>query len=434
MYRNNLFPGRDALFCSSYKAKPRRLFLIWTFAFLFLSQMAPLFSQTAAGKMPPFQFLPIPVSPASVAEAFNPSTPSLPSPATAPAQIAPSQPPVPSPQGVAEHTGGIAAKSWWESLVIILYTDAIMSVENVLIIAILVSAIPQRIRLVATFSGLVAAGVFRVIFACMATILMKFDVVGILGSIALMFLTLSMFTDTVKQMRKKHEHPPEERMDFGIVREELHRMFTEKGFWNTFDGKALKTVTLTVILQDILLSLDNVLVVAGNSHGDLSLTIIGVGLSILMMATIANFMVKIVQKYPVVGFIGGLALAKAAYNLFHESYEPEAAIVAFGSIVVFIMFSHIYNRLISGEESIKPLSVAYDDTSITSTDTPLPETQEALHAEQPSGVPLAVTTGVHTEVPGMNSELLNEMVQLLRQNAQTLTRLEEVLKTKSPTA
>ncbi|MFZ2959381.1 MAG: hypothetical protein WA705_21040 [Candidatus Ozemobacteraceae bacterium] len=335
---------------------------------------------------------------------------------------------------MAEHTGGIAAKSWWESLVIILYTDAIMSVENVLIIAILVSAIPQRIRLVATFSGLVAAGVFRVIFACMATILMKFDVVGILGSIALMFLTLSMFTDTVKQMRKKHEHPPEERMDFGIVREELHRMFTEKGFWNTFDGKALKTVTLTVILQDILLSLDNVLVVAGNSHGDLSLTIIGVGLSILMMATIANFMVKIVQKYPVVGFIGGLALAKAAYNLFHESYEPEAAIVAFGSIVVFIMFSHIYNRLISGEESIKPLSVAYDDTSITSTDTPLPETQEALHAEQPSGVPLAVTTGVHTEVPGMNSELLNEMVQLLRQNAQTLTRLEEVLKTKSPTA
>lgn len=316
------------------------------------------------------------------------------------------------------------APNYWESLALILYSDAVMSVENVLVIAILVSTVPQRIRVVATFFGLLAAGVFRVIFASLATVLMKFDVVGLLGSIALIFLTLSIFADTVKQMQKKEEHPPEEKLDFAAIRKELGRIFSDPGFWKSKEGEALKTVTSTVILQDILLSLDNVLVVAGNAHGDISLTILGVALSIVMMATIANFMVKIVQKYPVLGFIGGLALAKASYNLFHQSYDPEAAVVAFGSIVVFVMFSRVYIRLTTDEEAIKPLEIHLSE-----------------EGENGNGYGVAtpvVTTETETSLAGGDGEmaggfdpvLVRELVQLMRKNGDALSRIEAFLATR----
>ncbi|HNV68827.1 MAG TPA: hypothetical protein PKO06_03955 [Candidatus Ozemobacteraceae bacterium] len=320
---------------------------------------------------------------------------------------------------------GAGVGNWWEALAIILISDAVMSVENVLIIAILVSAVPPRIRVVATFFGLLAAGVFRVVFASVASILMKFPVVALLGAIALIFLTVSIFTDTVRQIRKKQAgtgHSVEEKMDFGEVRHELSRIFREKGFWKTPEGQALKTVTTTVILQDILLSLDNVLVVAGNAVGDLSLTVIGVGVSILMMATMANLMVSIVQKYPVVGFVGGLALAKASYNLFHESYDPETAVVAFGSILVFLMFSRVYHKLTTDEEEeVQPLRVELTESAIE------PATEAAVAAVSSEKTPVVAAVVGSMTAPELNREFLLELRTCLVRHNETLDRLAAVL-------
>ncbi len=308
--------------------------------------------------------------------------------------------------------------NWWEGLLIIIYSDAVMSVENVLVIAILVSEIPARIRMVAVFFGLLAAGMFRVVFASMATILMKYPVVALLGAITLIFLAVSLFTDTIKQLRKKtDEHHVEEKIEWSVVKEELHRMFNEKGFWKTQEGEGLKTVMTTVILQDILLSLDNVLVVAGNAHGDLSLTLIGVLISIIMMGTIANMMVTLVKRYPVLGFIGGLALAKAAFNLFNESYSPEAAVIAFGSIVVFIMFGRVYAKLTSDEEEVKPLTLALNGVAPVESAAPVkpqpePELPSPAVAKTPETVP---------------PDVILELIEYLKKNSEALQRVERVL-------
>ncbi len=325
-------------------------------------------------------------------------------------------------QNLPESSGPLQTKpkpSWWEGLLIIIYSDAVMSVENVLIIAILVSEIPDRVRLVAVFFGLLAAGLFRVVFASMATILMKYPVVALLGAITLIFLAVSLFTDTVKQLRKKPAEPhAEEKIDWLVVKEELRRMFREKGFWSTREGEGLKTVMTTVILQDILLSLDNVLVVAGNAHGDLSLTLIGVLISIIMMGTIANLMVALVKKYPVLGFIGGLALAKAAYNLFVESYSPEAAVIAFGSIVAFIMFGRVYSKLTSDEEEIKPLSISLNGISQV----------EGVSAEAAPAVPVQASMAASAKTSeGIPGDILAELIEYLKKNSDALQRVEMLL-------
>ncbi len=321
----------------------------------------------------------------------------------------------------------VGGGNWWEALMIILISDAVMSVENVLIIAILVSAVPPRIRVVATFFGLIAAGVFRVVFASLASILMKFPVVALLGALALIFLTVSILTDTVRQIRKKQagkEHAVEEKMNFGEVKHELRRMFREKNFWRSAEGQALKTVTLTVIVQDVLLSLDNVLVVAGNAVGDLSLTIIGVGVSILMMATMANLMVRVVQKYPMVGFVGGLALAKASYNLFHESYDPETAVVAFGTILVFLMFTRVYHKLTTDEEEeVQPLHVEVEGATELAS-----EPATASTAIETSSRVVPPTLEPAAGPSAVNPEFLRELMACLKRHDETLDRVALLLK------
>ena len=322
-------------------------------------------------------------------------------------------------------TAGKKKSGWWESLLIIIYADAVMSVENVLIIAILVSEIPGRIRMVAVFVGLLAAGIFRVVLASMATILMRFPVVALLGAITLIFLAISLFTDTIKQLRKPHkgEHS-EEKIDWKTVKEELSRMFSEKGFWKSQEGESLKTVISAVILQDILLSLDNVLVVAGTARGDIPLTLVGVFISVVMMGTVANLMISLVKKYPVLGFIGGLALAKAAYNLYIEAYSHEAAVIAFGSIVVFIMFGRVYKKLTSEEaDEVKPLSFS------TTKESPEGKPVEAIPgdvSEEPVPV-LPTTTGDY--VP---NEVIQELLAHLKRNGNALNRIELLLAGSSP--
>ena len=353
-----------------------------------------------------------------LAPASESVAPRLPGPL--PAVVAPSA----SESQAMEHgttAGHGKSGGWWEALFIILYSDAVMSVENVLIIAILVAGIPQRVRIVATFFGLVAAGFFRILFASMATLLMKFNVVGLLGAIALIFLAISIMVDTVKQMKKaRPPSPVEEHFSFSVISSELHRMFFEKGFWDGHEGKALKAVTTTVIIQDLLLSLDNVLVVAGNAHGDISLTVIGVGASILMMATMANFMVKIVQKYPVVGFIGGLCLAKAASNLYNEAYDPQSAVAAFGSILIFLMMARVYQKFTTDEKDLEPLKFDLEgfDKSLDGDEQAF-ATSPVSHEAGP--------VDVHGE---LDSNVLREVLETMKKHTEVLEKLTGLLEKK----
>ncbi|MBF0547361.1 MAG: hypothetical protein HQM08_23165 [Candidatus Riflebacteria bacterium] len=331
-----------------------------------------------------------------------------------------------SPKQELSNTG--KSKNWYEALALIIYSDAVMSVENVLVIAVLVSNIPQRIRVIATFSGLLAAGLFRAVFASLTTILMKFSVVGILGAIALIFLSLSMFADTFKLMRKNPEDRQviDEKFDFTIIKEEFGRLW-EPGFWKTKEGEAFQTVCYSVILQDILLSLDNVLVVAGNAHGDMFLTILGVGISILMMATIANLMVKIAQKYPIVGLVGGVALAKAASNLFVESYDPESATVALGAIVIFAMFTRIYKKMVTADEELKPLSmeeadpfeeIFTDNSSNKLVEKNFNSATELLQKHQHTGL--------------VDKQLVEELIKNLNRNNEILGQIEKLIRNSQP--
>ncbi len=77
----------------------------------------------------------------------------------------------------------------------------------------------------------------------------------------------------------------------------------EEGFWS-----AIKTI----IIADALMGIDNVLAVAGAAHGNFSLVIIGLLVSIPVVVWGSTLILKWVDRYPIIITIGAAVLAYTA--------------------------------------------------------------------------------------------------------------------------
>jgi predicted tellurium resistance membrane protein TerC len=71
----------------------------------------------------------------------------------------------------------------------------------------------------------------------------------------------------------------------------------------------------TIIVADALMGVDNVLGVAGAAHGDMGLVVIGLLISVPIVVFGSTLMLKLVEKYPVIMYIGAGVLAFTAAKM-----------------------------------------------------------------------------------------------------------------------
>jgi predicted tellurium resistance membrane protein TerC len=73
------------------------------------------------------------------------------------------------------------------------------------------------------------------------------------------------------------------------------------------------------------MSLDNVLAVAGAAKDHLGVLVIGLGLSILLMAVAANFIAKLLVRHPWIGWLGlAIVLYVALEMIWRGTFEVAA--------------------------------------------------------------------------------------------------------------
>jgi len=65
-----------------------------------------------------------------------------------------------------------------------------------------------------------------------------------------------------------------------------------------------------IVIADITMSIDNMLAVGGASHGNLFLLIFGLGLSIPFVVFTSNLLSMLMDKYPIIIYIGAAILGK----------------------------------------------------------------------------------------------------------------------------
>lgn len=84
-----------------------------------------------------------------------------------------------------------------------------------------------------------------------------------------------------------------------------------------------------IIAADVSMSLDNVLAVAGASKGNMTVLIIGLSIAVLLMAVAANYVAKLLSRYPGIMWIGLLIILYVSLDMIWRG-SHEVACDAYG--------------------------------------------------------------------------------------------------------
>lgn len=163
------------------------------------------------------------------------------------------------------------------SIVII---DLVLAGDNAVVIAMAVRSLPHEQRKKGIFLGAAAAVLLRVILTFFISQLLQINYIKLIGGILIIWIAVKLFIEGVP----------------------------EDG-----SGKDVKTMAQAmklIVIADITMSTDNMLAVAGASHGNLFLLLFGLGLSIPFVVFTSNLLSMLMDKYPVIIYLGAAVLGK----------------------------------------------------------------------------------------------------------------------------
>ena len=178
----------------------------------------------------------------------------------------------------------------------IVLIDLVLAGDNAIIIGMVASQFDEKLRKKIIFWGIAAAIVLRIIFTIITAYLLQINGLKIIGGLLLFYIAYKLYKDVIKNENNTHKKT------------------------KTSDSTFFKAV-LTVIIADVSMSLDNVLGVAGAAKQHYFLLVFGLVLSILLMATLAGVISKLIKKNKWIGWLGLLAILVVATELIYSDIK-----------------------------------------------------------------------------------------------------------------
>jgi len=185
-------------------------------------------------------------------------------------------------------------------LIKIILIDLVLSADNAIVIGMTASQFNDQIRKKVLIYGTIAAVVCRIVFAGATAFLLKIHGIKTFGALLLLWVVYKLYVDIIK--------PNEESNEGKIQLDEKKK--------NTFSA-----AVITILVADISLSLDNVIAVAGAAGNHYGMLVFGLVLSIVLMATMANFISLYVKKYKWIGWLGLAAILWVVGDLLYQDYK-----------------------------------------------------------------------------------------------------------------
>ena len=185
-------------------------------------------------------------------------------------------------------------------LIKIILIDLVLSADNAIVIGMTASQFNDQIRKKVLIYGTIAAVVCRIVFAGATAFLLKIHGIKTFGALLLLWVVYKLYVDIIK--------PNEEGNEGKVQLDEKKK--------NTFSA-----AVITILIADISLSLDNVIAVAGAAGNHYAMLVFGLVLSIILMATMANFISLYVKKYKWIGWLGLAAILWVVGDLLYQDYK-----------------------------------------------------------------------------------------------------------------
>ena len=172
---------------------------------------------------------------------------------------------------------------FWLGLGQIIWINIILSGDNAVVIALAARGLEPRQQKQAIFWGTAAAVVLRVVLTIVAVKLMQLPWLQLVGGILLLWIGVQLLNDGGDSEEEGQTHS-------GLI-------------------PAIRTI----LVADLVMSLDNVIGVAAAANGNMALLVIGLAIAIPIVIFGSTLMIKVMGRYPVIvtfgaaliGWVGG---------------------------------------------------------------------------------------------------------------------------------
>lgn len=177
----------------------------------------------------------------------------------------------------------LSSAQFWVDVFKIIVIDLLLSGDNAVVIALACRNLPEAQRKQGIMYGVGGAIVLRIVLTFFAVSLLALPYLKLVGALLLIWIGIKLLL-------------PEDDHDESNIKADTH-------LWG-----AVKTI----IIADFVMSLDNVLGVAGAAHGNAMLLIFGLLVSIPLIAWSSQLVLKLIDRFPYIVFGGGALLGYVA--------------------------------------------------------------------------------------------------------------------------
>jgi YjbE family integral membrane protein len=225
---------------------------------------------------------------------------------------------------------------FWTALLKIIGVNIVLSGDNAVVIALAARSLPRKQQKQAIIWGSGAAVVMRIILTLFAVALLALPWLKLVGAVALLYIG-------VKLLLPEDDDP------------------------NIQASENLWIAIRTILVADLVMSIDNVIAVAAAAGGHWGLMIIGLAISIPLVIFGATLLMKLMERWPIIitigagllGFVAGeMAWEDSAIASFTGQYPP---MIKYGVAVAGAAFVVVLGRLLVGrnleqaeEDRVKP--------------------------------------------------------------------------------
>jgi YjbE family integral membrane protein len=189
----------------------------------------------------------------------------------------------------------ISTAQFWVDVFKIIVINLLLSGDNAVVIALACRNLPLELRKKGILFGVGGAIVLRVILTMFAVNLLALPYLKLVGALLLLWIGIKL-----------------------IIPEEEHGADSIKA-----DTRLLGAIK-TILIADLVMSLDNVLGVAAAAKGNVWLLIFGLLISIPLITWSSQLVLKLIDRFPIIIYAGGTLLGYVAGEMLagESLFEP----------------------------------------------------------------------------------------------------------------
>jgi YjbE family integral membrane protein len=191
----------------------------------------------------------------------------------------------------------ILSQQFLSALLAIIVIDLVLAGDNAIVIALAARTLPKELQKRAIVWGTMGAIAIRMVMTLVVVWLLGIPGLRSIGGLLLVWIAFKLLADEDSQESlevTEETSPPGQTSLAGAVR--------------------------TIVIADAVMGLDNVLGVAGAAKGSFLLVILGLAISIPIMIWGSTLILRWVERFPVIIYVGAGVLAWTAASMI--SHEP----------------------------------------------------------------------------------------------------------------